>query len=86
MSKEASEETVVVVVPQDDFAGMCETFCDSCGSLRLWLRKEYPKACGNCGAPDPLVGGVGGSVLPIAREQWLRKQALLKGGETCGKM
>ena len=68
MSDEA--ETLIVSVPAEDFNGMCETFCDDCGQLRLWVRREYPKTCGACGARDPLVGGIGSRLLTMAREQW----------------
>lgn len=65
-----SQDTLLVAIPEEDFAGVCETFCEKCGQLRLWLLREYPTKCGSCGEPDPLVGGVGGKVLPMAREQW----------------
>lgn len=73
MSKETNE-TLIASVPPEDFAGMCETFCDSCGQLRLWVRREYPKSCGACGAPDPLVGGLGSRILTIAKENWKFRQ------------
>lgn len=61
---------LLVSVEDEDFAGMCETFCEKCGQLRLWVRKEYPLACGSCGEPHPLVGGINSRVLKMAREQW----------------
>lgn len=70
-----SNKTLIVELPPEDFAGRCETFCEVCGQLRLWLKREFPDACGNCGAPEPLVGGVGGWVLPLAREQWRLRRA-----------
>ncbi len=48
----------------------CETFCKTCGDLRLWCRPEPPLACGGCGAPSPLVGEIGGDDLPRARQAW----------------
>lgn len=72
-----SDETnkvVVVSVPPEDWAGMCETFCQKCGQLRLWLRREFPTSCGNCGEPKPVVGSLGGTTLPQLRELWRAKK------------
>ncbi len=60
----------VIVVPGDSFEGACETFCEKCGHLRLWLKPEYPDKCGNCGEPAPLVGGIGGKLLKRLRDEW----------------
>ncbi len=72
-----NNETLLVAISEDDFAGMCETFCEKCGQLRLWVRREYPTKCGGCEEPNPLVGGVGGRVLPMAREQWRAARGLV---------
>lgn len=64
------KDTLIVAIPEEDFAGMCETFCEKCGQLRLWLRREYPTQCGSCGEPEPLVGGIGGVLLKRLRDEW----------------
>jgi hypothetical protein len=76
---ESSTDTLLIAVPGEDFAGICETFCDDCGQLRLWVRREYPKSCGACGAPDPLVGGVGSRVLTMAKAQWVQPECAMCG-------
>lgn len=37
----------------------CETYCHSCGQLRLWCKSEKPVMCGNCGAVTIEVDTVG---------------------------
>lgn len=49
----------------------CETFCKSCGQLRLWGKPEKPTGCGNCGSSDFVVGPVLGAELPKLREEWI---------------
>lgn len=62
--------TISEVIVLDGIEPRCETFCNTCGDLRLWCRPEEPLACGGCGASSPVTGPVGGSDLPRLREQW----------------
>lgn len=52
----------------------CETFCRSCGQLRLWAKPEKPEACGNCQSPDIVIGPLLGDELPKLRAEWQRER------------
>jgi len=58
----------VVVLPASVEA--VETFCSSCGQLRLYCKREPPRACGACGSAEIQVGPVGSEVLTELRRAW----------------
>ena len=47
----------------------CETFCHTCGQLRLWLKPKDPTACGNCGSNNIDIDNVNSERLRKLREE-----------------
>jgi hypothetical protein len=62
--------TTLFILPPKTNA--CETFCHSCGQLRLWLRPEPPKACGNCGSTNIEIGEIDSERLTRLKEEYKR--------------
>lgn len=55
----------------------CETFCRSCGQLRLWAKPEQPTACGHCNSADIVIGPLFGDELNRLRDAWRNDRARL---------
>lgn len=62
----------LLVVPADSV----ETFCSSCGQLRLWAKGGRPSACGHCGSSAIEVEPLNGERLPALREAWRKERGL----------
>jgi hypothetical protein len=64
---ESMKATEVVIVGSLEAV---ETFCPSCGQLRLYCKREPPRACGGCGAGNIRVGPVGSDELTELKRAW----------------
>lgn len=54
-------------------ADPCETFCENCGQLRLWLRPEAPERCGHCGSAAIIIGKLGSEGMLKRRDEWRKR-------------